>query len=125
MAGKCRTERGLHAGRGLQAAVSRPFWRVDAISRYAYLAELLGGYLHEDWREEFEEPMDAVEEYVANSSAEDRFRCQRDIRQLLARTRSDEKLALTCLHLGAAFFPGGGWRRWLDEVDERLGRPAA
>lgn len=93
---------------------------MSALSRYPHLAELLGGYLHQDWEEEFGTAAEAVAAYRAGAGADDAARSREEIGRLLKRTKSEAGLAKACRALGCAFLPTGGWRRWLEEVSARL-----
>lgn len=95
---------------------------------YPELALLLQGYLNIDWPDDYEDPMAAVDDYVANepNSAE----LAAEIESLLTNEPSNDGLTRVVMdRLGSGYPPeADGWTMaaWLRAVADRVrSRPAS
>lgn len=103
------------------------------MTEFEALDTLLGGYLHEDWADDYADPWQAVDEFT-HSQPEYAPAVRADVDEVLRRCRSESELTLQLRKLGLAYYPASdGWaskRAWLlavaDRVDETLRKsPAA
>lgn len=84
--------------------------------RYPSLRNFLGGYLHEDWPEEFGSWEKAVAHYLRQEAPAEVERCRTELRALVVESRTEAGLADLCADFGCAYRPGDGWRKWLKAV---------
>lgn len=91
-------------------------WEVRA--RFPELHQFLGSYFHQDFFNEYASHSEAVDDYLAGSSREDRNQLVRDITSLLALVGTDGELKQAVSILGMEVSPpaGADIRRWLREV---------
>ena len=91
--------------------------------KYEELCQLMGGYLHEDFAEEFGSPWNAVDSFV-DGSPDWAPLVSSQIREILASVTSEEDLAQVVHHvLGSAYsVTADGWtyREWLEAVANRV-----
>ncbi|MBS0661197.1 MAG: hypothetical protein JSR82_23510 [Verrucomicrobia bacterium] len=95
-----------------------------ASRRFHSLRTLLGGYLHEDWADEFDRWEEALAHYLRQEPAAEVERCRVELRELVVTRRTDAELGAFCQDLGCAYLPDGGWRKWLKAVLTQLERAA-
>lgn len=69
-----------------------------AQSRRSAALEFFGAYFHQDWRDLYPTADDAVREYCADATAEEKIQACNEIRAVLAQRPSSEALAAT-MHL--------------------------
>lgn len=86
---------------------------------YRALRGFFGGYLHEDWDLDAEQPTDLVGEYITGAGLHAGFEMLGEIQVILADNPSEDDLAQLLEHLGSLYIPlsaDGGVRRFLEEV---------
>ena len=100
---------------------------------YNVLEQLLGGYLNEDWADDYADPWQAVDDFV-HSQGSDAVNLRRAITDTIRQYPSQDALYARLLRLGLGYrIQADGWtshRDWLlavaDRVDEILHKsPAA
>jgi hypothetical protein len=93
------------------------------VTEFEALDTLLGGYLHEDWADDYADPWQAVDEFT-NSEPDHAPVIRTDVNEVLRRCRSESELTLQLRKLGLAYYPASdGWaskRAWLLAVAERV-----
>jgi CdiI immunity protein len=103
------------------------------VSEFKALNTLLGGYLHEDWADDYAHPWQAVDEFT-QSQPEYAPAVRPEVDEVLRRCGSEPELTLQLRKCGLAYYPASdGWpskRAWLlavaDRVDQTLRKsPAA
>jgi hypothetical protein len=103
------------------------------VNEFEALDTLLGGYLHEDWADDYQDAWRAVDDFV-QSEPDYAPAIRADVDEVLARCGSEAELTLQLRKLGLAYYPASdGWvskRTWLlvvaDRVDQALRKsPAA
>jgi hypothetical protein len=103
------------------------------VSEHEALEQLLGGYLNEDWPDEYADPWHAVDDFVQQEHI-DAVKLRPEIEDILRQYPSEDALFACLLRLGLGYrIQFDGWtshRDWLlavaDRVDEILRKsPAA
>jgi hypothetical protein len=87
------------------------------------LKQLLGGYLHEDWADDYPDLWAAIDDFVdGEPECAPRFRADVDV--LLNRCDTEQEIQQAMRQLGMVYYPpGGGWssyRAWLLAVADRV-----
>ncbi|PJE98246.1 hypothetical protein CUT44_08230 [Streptomyces carminius] len=93
----------------------RPWeWR----ERFPELAGLLGGYFHQDMFHEYPSHREAVDDYMANASVEERRRAVEELLELMRTAETDETLEEATEALGMHVYPPSGveLRQWLVDL---------
>ncbi|MDG9689533.1 contact-dependent growth inhibition system immunity protein [Streptomyces sp. DH17] len=100
------------------ATPSLPTGKWEYRARFPELNQFLGAYFHQDFFDEYASYDDAVEDYLAGASDNDRDQLVRDISDLLSLTTADRDLkqAATVLGMDVAPPSGTGIRQWLCDV---------
>ncbi|MEO7260751.1 MAG: contact-dependent growth inhibition system immunity protein [Jatrophihabitantaceae bacterium] len=100
---------------------------------YNVLEQFLGGYLNEDWTDEYADPWQAVDDFV-QSQHSDALHLRHAIEDVIRQYPAEDALVARLLHLGLGYrIQADGWtshRDWLlaiaDRVEEVLRKsPAA
>lgn len=103
------------------------------VTKYEALEQLLGGYLNEDWADDYADPWQAVDDFVHGQHS-DALHLRHAIEEVISQYPSEDDLFPRLLRLGLGYrIQFHGWtshRDWLlavaDRVDEVLRKsPAA
>ncbi|EHN79919.1 hypothetical protein SMCF_504 [Streptomyces coelicoflavus ZG0656] len=91
-------------------------WEVRA--RFPELHQFLGSYFHQDFFDEYASHSEAVDDYLAGASRDDRNQLVGDISSLLTLAGTDGELKQAVSLLGMEVSPpaGADLRRWLRDV---------
>lgn len=93
------------------------------MKRYPALEQLFGGYLHEDWAEDYADFLHAIDAFVENEPSYAPAAPSESAR-LLGECATDEILEQRLDDLGLVYYPPGlGWssyRSWVLAVAARL-----
>ncbi len=89
---------------------------MNATERYPETLQFLGGYLHQDWPEDYATADEAVRVAIAESDAKRLRGVERELPTLLRLPEDDLRAVLA--ELCDYYPPGDGrsWRGWLEEV---------
>ncbi|MFA3872834.1 contact-dependent growth inhibition system immunity protein [Streptomyces sp. MMCC 100] len=106
------------------AAQSLPTGRWEVRERFPELNQFLGSYFHQDFFDEYASYGEAVDDYLAGASEDDREQLVRDISGLLTLAGTDKELKQAVSILGMEVSPpaGTGIRRWLGDVHGLVSR---
>jgi hypothetical protein len=93
------------------------------MNEFAALETLLGGYLHEDWADDYADAWQAVDDFT-HAQPDHAPALRADVQEVLARCESESELELQLHRLGLAYRPAwDGWasqRAWLLAVADRV-----
>jgi hypothetical protein len=84
---------------------------------------LFGGYLHQDFPEDYGGPWEAVRQYCADSSAADMTLAANQIKEILERFPDEKQLSDVSDRLGSEYYPPGvgqTYRDWFVELERFL-----
>jgi contact-dependent growth inhibition (CDI) system CdiI-like immunity protein len=103
------------------------------MTRYPTLWHFFGGYLHEDWRDDYDDEWAAIDGFIADGPPEDPVLFRAEIAQLLTEHSSEEDVRKIVLDdLGSYLLvevDGWKYRDWLqalsDHVAKATGHPQA
>jgi hypothetical protein len=93
--------------------------------QYPALWQLLGGYLHQDWQDDYESPSAALRDFVSGEPSYV-VDLPTEIEKVLNSTPDDAALEETLVDLGSGFLPSGAgqnpreWLRSLKDETQRL-----
>jgi hypothetical protein len=91
--------------------------------RFEHAHQFLSGYFHQDWHEDFDEPEEAVAEYMRYANPRSRAGALHNLRQIIAEFQGPD-LNRVMLEIGCYYSPeryrGTSMRQWLDEVVAEL-----
>jgi len=86
------------------------------MTQFPALYQFLGGYLHEDWKDDYPDLWHAVDDFV-DGEPDWAPRFNADVQQLLDECATEQQIEQQFHQLGAVYYPpGGGWdsyRAWL------------
>ena len=93
------------------------------MTEYEALEQLLGGYLNEDWTDDYADPWQAVDDF-ARSEHSDAQSLRREIKRVIQQFPSEDALYAHLLGLGLGYrIRFNGWtshRDWLLAVADRV-----
>jgi hypothetical protein len=93
------------------------------MTAYNALEQFLGGYLNEDWTDEYADAWQAVDDF-ARSQHGDALHLRREIEGIIRHYPSEDALFTCLLRLGLGYrIQAGGWtshREWLLAVADRV-----
>ncbi|MEV5865245.1 contact-dependent growth inhibition system immunity protein [Streptomyces tendae] len=106
------------------AAQSLPTGSWEVRARFPELHQFLGSYFHQDFFDEYASHSEAVDDYLAGASRDDRNQLVGDISSLLTLAGTDEELKQAISLLGMEVAPpaGADLRRWLRDVHGTVSR---
>ncbi len=91
--------------------------------KYENLFQFLASYFHQDFSVEFEEPEDAVQQFIDDTNTETRKAVVYELHKLLAET-GDNEMEDAAFELGCYFSPqrhrGISMRAWLEQVVDKI-----
>jgi CdiI immunity protein len=87
------------------------------------LGQLLGGYLHEDWADDYPDLWHAIDDFV-DGEPEWAPRLRAHVEQVLNQCPTEQEIQQSLRELGMVYYPqGDGWnsyRDWLRAVADRV-----
>lgn len=96
------------------------------IDDFENLKQLFGGYLHQDWPDEFGSDAEAVQAMIEGDTPDTIAAAREELRELLSMQISEQELANIMVNrLGCYFEPasvGKTYREWLKGVVEQWAR---
>ena len=96
---------------------------MSASEQFPDLFQLLGAYLHQDWRTEYPDAPAAVGAAIRDSTPVQRLRAVDQLDLILASTRTEQAAEDLVGQLCDYYPPGDGltWLGWLSDLRHRLG----
>jgi hypothetical protein len=94
------------------------------IERFKNATQFLSGF-HLDWKDEFEEPEEAVTEFINDASRQKRMEILRELHQIIAEypgLELNKAMLSICCFYSPERYRGVPMREWLDEVIAELER---